>query len=70
MTLTTYPSRAHNVIVAVLDGQSPSFIGTTFRLFSGCDGGSPLPITHTHTHTLFFFCCGAATQRGSWPPHS
>ena len=18
----------------------------------------------------FFFCCGAATQRGSWPPHS
>ena len=21
-------------------------------------------------HTIFFFCCGAATQRGSWPPHS
>ena len=19
---------------------------------------------------FFFFCCGAATQRGSWPPHS
>ena len=19
---------------------------------------------------LFIFCCGAATQRGSWPPHS
>ena len=35
--------------------------------------------THTHTHTyiyiyvyikLLFFYCGAATQRGSWPPHS
>jgi len=20
--------------------------------------------------TIFFFCCGAASQRGSWPPHS
>ena len=29
--------------------------------------------THTHTHTyiyILFFCCGAATLRGSWPPHS
>jgi len=21
-------------------------------------------------NTYFFFCCGAATQRGTWPPHS
>jgi len=49
--LTTYTSRANKVIVAALVGQSPSFIGTTFRLFPGCDGGSPLPIKNTHTNT-------------------
>jgi len=29
-------------------------------------------ITHflTYLLTYFFFCCGAATQRRSWPPHS
>jgi len=28
-------------------------------------------ITQMHLHLLReFFFCGAATQRGSWPPHS
>jgi hypothetical protein len=26
--------------------------------------------TYTHTTIYIFFCCGAATQRRSWPPHS
>ena len=25
---------------------------------------------YIYIYILFFFCCGAATQRGSWPPHS
>ena len=30
-----------------------------------------VPLTlHGVTFHNFFYCCGAATQRGSWPPHS
>ena len=33
------------------------------------DKGSNIPSCSSHQYR-FFFCCGAATQRGSWPSHS
>ena len=30
----------------------------------------PVPILSQLDYPFHFFCCGAATQRGSWPPHS
>ena len=41
-----------------------SFVWTWFLLITKIE-------TDVCIHSVFFFfCCGAATQRGSWPPHS
>jgi len=46
-------------------------LGARWRL-RRCTGDSPNKYYYYYYYLfiLFYFFCGAATQRGSWPPHS
>jgi len=50
-------------------GSIPDGVIKIFHSYNPSDRTVALGLTHPLTEISFLFC-GAATQRGSWPPHS